>query len=148
MDHGNLNRRSTVEITRCFRPVALAVIAGSSIWLGACSDSPTGPGIQPQILNQPDNFEYQVSDVQGFSGTLSYSWQNTGTSANVNQATTVSGGTITLRILDATGTQVYSRSLSENGTFVTAVGQAGTWAVRVTYSGAVAPTVNFRAQKP
>ena len=137
-----------MEITRRFRAVALAIIAGSSTWLGACSDSPTGPGIQPQILNQPDNFEYQVSDVQGFSGTLSYSWQNTGTSATVNQATTVSGGTITLRILDATGTQVYSRSLSENGTFATAVGQAGTWTVRVIYSGAIAPTVNFRAQKP
>lgn len=80
-----------MEITRRVRAVALAVIAGSSTWLGACSDSPMGPGIQPQILNQPDNLEHQVSDVQGFSGTLAYSWQNTGTSANVNQATTVSG---------------------------------------------------------
>lgn len=144
----NLNWRRIVGTAQLFRALALVLIIGSSTWLGACSDSPTAPGIQPQIINQADNFEYQVSDVQGFSGTLSYTWQNSGTQANVNQATTVSGGTITLRILDAAGTQVYSRSLSENGTFATAVGQAGAWTVRVVYSSAIAPTVNFRAQKP
>jgi hypothetical protein len=137
-----------VEIARRFRAVAFTVIAGSSIWLGACSDSPTGPGIQPQIMNQTDNFEYQVSEVQGFTGTLSYPWQNSGTQANVNQATTVSGGSVTLRLFDASGTQVYSRSLAENGTFVTTAGQAGVWTIRVIYSGAVAPVVNFRAQAP
>jgi len=137
-----------VAIAQGFRAVTLAVIVGSCTWLGACSDSPTAPGIQPQIINQPDNFEYQVSDVQGYTGTLSYTWQNSGTQANVNQATTVSGGSITLRILDAAGTQVYSRSLSENGTFATTAGQTGAWTVRVIYSGAVAPVVNFRAQKP
>ena len=137
-----------MEIARHFRAVAVAAIVGSSTWLGACSDSPTGPGIQPQIINQPGNFEYQVSDVQGYTGTISYTWQNNGTQANVNQATTVSGGSVTLRILDASGAQVYSRSLAENGTFATAVGQTGTWTVRVIYSGAIAPTVNFRAQKP
>jgi hypothetical protein len=128
------------------RSAALAAILGTSIWVSACGDSPTSPGIQPQIINQTDNFEYQASDVQGYSGTLSYTWQNTGTTANVNQATTVSGGTVTLVLLDATGAQVYSRSLAENGTFVTSVGQAGAWTVRVLYSGATT-TVNFRAQK-
>ena len=53
---------------------------------------------------------------------------------------------MTLVITDAAGTQVYSRPLSDNGTFVTADGVAGTWTIRVTYSGA-AGTVNFRAQK-
>lgn len=137
-----------MKIARRFRAVAFAVIAGSSTWLGACSDSPTAPGIQPQIINQADNFEYQVSDVQGFTGTLSYTWQNSGTQANVDQATTVSSGSVTLQLLDAGGTQVYSRSLTENGSFVTVAGQTGAWTIRVIYSGAVAPVVNFRAQKP
>ena len=53
---------------------------------------------------------------------------------------------MTLVITDANGTQVYSRSLSDNGTFVTADGVAGTWTVRVTYNGA-SGTVNFRVQK-
>jgi hypothetical protein len=128
--------------------VRRAALAAIVVWLGACSDSPAAPGIQPEIINQPGNFEYQVSDVQGYSGTLSYTWQNNGVQANVNQATTLSGGSVTLRMLDASGAQVYSRSLAENGTFVTTAGQAGTWTVRVIYSGAVAPVVNFRAQTP
>ena len=135
-------------LDRSVRALALTGIVAGMTWLGACSDSPTGPGIQPQIINQPGNFEYQVSDVQGFTGTLSYTWQNNGTQANVNQATTVSGGSVTLRILDASGVQVYSRSLADNGTFTTTAGQTGTWTVRVIYSGAVAPVVNFRAQTP
>jgi hypothetical protein len=130
------------------RAVALAAVAVSGTWLGGCSDSPAAPGIQPEIINQPGNFEYQVSDVQGYTGTLSYSWQNSGVQANVDQSTTVSGGSVTLRILDATGAQVYSRSLAENGSFATTAGQAGAWTVRVIYSGAVAPVVNFRAQTP
>jgi hypothetical protein len=125
---------------------AIAIFAAGTGWLGACSDSPTAPGLQPQIVNQPGNFEYQVSDVQGFSGTLSYTWQNSGTQANVNQATTISGGSVTLQILDAAQTQVYSRSLADNGTFTTTAGQPGGWTVRVVYSAAVAPVVNFRAQ--
>lgn len=119
-------------------PIALA--------LAGCGDSSTSPGIQPQIVNNSDNFEYQVSNVRNYSGTSSYTWQNTGVAANVNQATTVSAGSITLRILDADGTEVYSRSLSDNGTYVTADGTAGGWTIQVIYSGATA-TVNFRAQK-
>ncbi len=133
---------------RRMRLATLAVLAAGTTWLGACSDSPTAPGIQPQIVNQPGNFEYQVSDVQGFSGTISYTWQNSGTQANVNQATTISGGSVTLQIFDAAQTQVYTRSLGDNGTFVTTAGQPGGWTVRVVYSAAVAPVVNFRAQTP
>ena len=111
-----------------------------------CGSSPTGPGIQPQVTNSPDNFQYQATSVTNYTGTLSYTWQNSGTLANVNQATTVTGGTATLVILDANGAQVYSRSLADNGTFPTTAGVAGAWTIRIVYSGASA-TVNFRAQK-
>ena len=136
-----------MSIAPRLRALALSFIAASGLGLGACSDS-TAPGIQPEIINTPDTFEYQVSDVQGYTGTISYTWQNTGTSANVDQATVVGSGSVTLVILDAAGTQVYSRSLSENGSFTTASGQTGAWTVRVVYSGADASVVNFRAQKP
>jgi hypothetical protein len=146
LSHGTPQLEGTVKTARRFWIVAVAAVVGSS-GLGACSDS-TGPGIQPQVVNVADNFEYQVSDVQGFSGTISYTWQNGGTSANVNQATTVSSGSVTLVLLDANGTQVYSRSLADNGTFASATGQAGAWTIRVIYTGATASVVNFRAQKP
>jgi hypothetical protein len=125
---------------------AIALVA--SLALSGCgsSKSPTAPGIQPQIVNSPDDFSYQVSSVSNYSGSAPYSWQNTGISANINQSTTVTSGNMTLVITDAAGTQVYSRPLSDNGTFVTADGVAGTWTIRITYTGA-GGTVNFRAQK-
>ena len=128
------------------RITAAAALAASLALSGCGSTSTTAPGIQPQIVNLTDDFSYQVSSVNNFSGAAPYSWQNTGISANVNQATTVTSGNMILVITDAVGTQVYSRSLSDNGTFVTANGVAGTWTIRITYTGA-AGTVNFRVQK-
>ena len=113
---------------------------------GCGSTKSTAPGIQPQIANLPDDFSYQVSSVSNFTGTYTYSWQNTGIAANVNQSTTVSSGTMQLVLTDGAGTQVYSRPLTDNGTFVTADGVAGTWTLRITYTRA-SGTVNYRAQK-
>ena len=134
-----------MRLAKPIRIVAAGILA--CIALAGCgSDPPTAPGIQPQIANLSDDFSYQVSSVSNFSGSAAYSWQNTGISANVNQSTTVSSGTMTLVITDANGTQVYSRSLSDNGTFVTADGVAGMWTIRVVY-GEASGTVNFRSQK-
>jgi len=120
------------------------IVLGAVVAL-ACNDS-TSPGVQPEIINDPDNFEFQVTDVRGYSNTLSYTWRNTGTEANVNQATTLTAGAVTLVILDADDNQVYSRSLTQNGTFVTAAGTSGDWTIRVVFSDA-SGTLNFRVQK-
>ena len=40
--------------------VAVAAVLGCS--------SATEPGIQPQVTNATDNFQYQVSNVQNFTG--------------------------------------------------------------------------------
>ena len=128
--------------------IATAGALAACLILASCgSDPPTSPGIQPQIANLADDFSYQVSSVSNFSGSASYSWHNTGIRANINQATTVASGSMTMVINDANGTQVYSRSLADNGTFVTAAGVAGAWTIRVTYNGA-SGTVNFRACPP
>lgn len=119
--------------------VALGLLAG-------CKDSPTSPGIQPEVVNSVDHFSYQISGMQNFTGSMSYSWQNTGTQATINQACAVGGGAATLFVLDGNGTEVYSRGLQENGTFTTAAGVAGSWRIRVQYDGTSA-TVNFRADK-
>ncbi len=122
--------------------VLVAVCAAA---LAGC-DNTTSPGVNPEIANVADNFQYQVTDIRNYSHVDNYTWQNTGTTANVNQSTTVTGGTATLVILDADGVQVYSKSLAENGTFVTTAVAAGSWTIRVTYASASA-TVNFRVQK-
>ena len=124
----------------------LLVLLATVALVGACSDEPTTPGVQPEIVNSADHFSYQVTNIQNYSATLSYPWQNSGTQATVNQACTVSSGSATLVILDAMALQVYSRSLADNGTFVSASGTPGAWTIRVVYSSASA-TVNFRADK-
>lgn len=128
---------------RIYRTLAALAIGT----LAACSSDPTSPGVQPQITNLPDDFAYQVSDVQNYSSTDDYAWQNTGTAATVDHSTSVTSGSANLILLDGAGNQVYSRSLSESGSFSTASGTAGTWTVRIVYSSTTSPAVNFRVQK-
>jgi len=71
--------------THARRAIAPAVLAAL---LAACSDG-TSPGIQPEINNLPDTFQYQVTAMQNYTHSDSYDWQNTGTQANVDQSTTV-----------------------------------------------------------
>lgn len=116
--------------------------------LGACGGSDaTAPRYQPQVVNLVSDFAFQVSALDNVSDNIQYTWQHDGTAANVNQSPSNLSGTVSLVILDASGTQVYSRSLAENGTFKTAAGQAGSWTVRVAFSQA-SGAVNFRLQKP
>jgi len=116
---------------------------------GACGgESPAGPlsPFQPQINNAPDNFQFQATGVTNVTWTQDYVWSNSGTQATINQSTTVTSGGATVTVFDAAGTQVYSQSLSANGTFTTGTGVTGNWTVRVTltqYDG----TMNFRVQK-
>ena len=101
---------------------------------------------QPEIRNLTDSFEFQVTAAKNVSQNLQYNWENTGTMANVDQASSISKGSATLTIRDPQDTLVYSRSLGENGTFVTNAGVAGTWKIQVSLSG-LDGTVNFRVQK-
>ena len=107
----------------------------------------TNPTFQPQIINLTDSFSLQATNVAGVSQTLQYTWQNTGTSANVNQATQLTGGSATLTILDASNQQVYTNSMTANGTFPTLSGTSGNWTIRLVVSNC-SGTINFRVQKP
>ena len=133
-----------MKSNRINRAIAALAIVGL---VAACGDSPTSPGVSPEITNLVDDFAYQVSDVQNYSSTDSYTWQNTGTDASVDHSTTVTSGSAMLVLIDGTGVQVYSRSLDESGSFPTATGAAGNWTIRIVYSSTVSPAVNFRVQK-
>lgn len=124
---------------------SMVVLAGMTL-VAACDKGPTSPGVQPEITSVVDNFQYQVTDIRNYTHTATYAWRNTGATATVNQAATVTSGSATLVILDAAGVEVYSRSLAGNGTFLTAAGQPGSWTIRVVYA-AVSATVNFRVQR-
>lgn len=47
------------------------------------------------------------------SQTLSYAWEMTGTTTDVNQSGTVTAGSATLTILDDAGTEVYTGDLTD-----------------------------------
>lgn len=127
---------------------SLAAITALMV-LGACggADSATAPRYQPQVVNLQNDFAFQVTALQNVSDDLQYTWKNDGTAASVNQSPSNLSGSVSLVIVDAAGTQVYSRSLAENGTFTTAAGTAGNWTVRIHFSQA-SGAVNFRLQKP
>ena len=129
----------------------LAQLAALTTLMGmtACGDSPTAPGIQPQITNNVDAFSYQVSDIQSFTGTYTYTWQNTGTVAKVTHASDAGAvGTATLSVRDANGTLVYSGELATTGEpLTTPAGVPGAWIVKLVYSGYSNTQVNFAVLK-
>jgi hypothetical protein len=93
-----------------------------------------------------DNFQFQATGVTNATWTYTYNWSNSGDSATVNQATTVTAGSATLTVFDKNGTQLYSQSLSANGTFGMTKGLAGAWSIKVVFTN-YSGTVNFRVQK-
>jgi hypothetical protein len=133
-------------MVQTFRQLAVLVMLATLSACGSDRSNPLSPAVQPEVINNADAFSFQVTGVQNASATLDYSWQNTGTVATVNQSASISVGSATLIIRDAAGTQVYSRSLSDNGTFASTAGVAGTWTIRVVFSAA-SGTINFRSDK-
>ena len=135
--------RATASLS--IRAAALTALA----LVVACGDGPTAPGIQPQITNLTDAFSYQVSSIQNFTGTYTYTWQNTGTVAKITHASDAGAtGTATLIATDAAGTQVYSGQLVSTGQPLTApAGVAGAWTIKVVYSNYSNTQVNFGALK-
>jgi hypothetical protein len=116
------------------------------IFAAACSSDPTAPpGIQPQIVNNTDAFSFQVTSLNGVTGSYPYTWQNTGTLAKITHASDAGGtGTATLTITDAVGTQVYSGAFATSGEPVTSpAGVAGTWTITVTFASYSNTQVNF-----
>jgi hypothetical protein len=133
-----------VSRTRLFTPRSLLVLA----LLAACDTRVvTEPVYQPQIINIRNDFAYQVTGLDEFTSDVVYSWVSDGSAASVVQSPNVLTGTATLFIADASGAQVYQRSLAENGTFTTTAGVPGTWTVRLKFTEA-SGDATFHLTKP
>lgn len=130
-----------------WKPLGWGLLAGT-LALGACDGGNTlGPDNQLEVANNVDSFAAQATALDGVTQTLSYTWAMSGAVANVNQSGTVTGGTGTLTILDDAGTEVYSRSLAQTGTFQTDAGVPGAWTIRIVLGG-MSGVLNVRVQKP
>lgn len=131
------------------RVKAITMSLLTAVVLAACGDNANliGPSNQPQVTNATDNFQYQASNLVDVSQVLTYTWANTGTSANVDQSGVVASGTAVLILKDANGVERYNKSLRETGSFASAAGAAGNWTIEVRLTD-VSGTLNFRVQKP
>ncbi|HEX3273901.1 MAG TPA: hypothetical protein VHR43_03525 [Gemmatimonadales bacterium] len=134
-----------VTVAGSIRAVAVATL----IMVAGCGDGPTAPGIQPQITNLADVFSYQVSSIQHFSGTSTYTWQTSGTVAKITHASDAGAtGSATLVVKDAAGTQVYSGELATSGEPLSApAGVAGAWTITIVYSNYSNTQVNVAVLK-
>jgi hypothetical protein len=65
----------------------------------------------------------------------------------MNQSGRISGGSARLTLRDASGTDRYTRALTETGTFTSASNTTGNWRIEVQLDN-VTGTLNFRVQKP
>jgi hypothetical protein len=124
--------------------IRIALPCVALVLIGCSSDSPVVPGIQPEVVNSVDNFQFQVTSMQNYTGTLDYAWSNTGPMADVDQSCQITAGAATLVLLDNAGAEVYSGNLSEGGSYTSSAGNNGNWTIRVMLSG-VSGTLNFRA---
>jgi len=126
--------------------ILVASLAVSVLLLSGCSNkNPLAP-FQPEIVNNPDNFQFQVTAAKNVTTTINYTWQNSGATASVNQACSIQNGAATVTLLDANGTQVYTKGLEANGTYPSTSGITGAWTIRVVLTG-LSGALNFRVQK-
>ena len=129
--------------TRVLGAFLLAALAGI-----ACSDD-NGPLalFEPEITNATDSFQLQASGLTGVTTTVDYTWENTGTTANIDQSGVLSGGQASITILDAASATVYTGDLATTGSYQSTAGQTGMWTIRLVTTDAQG-NLNFRVQKP
>lgn len=134
------------KLTRATLGASLLVAASMIAACGSDPSSPNVPGIEPEVINQTDAFQFQVSAVDGYTGSVQYRWSNTGTMANVDQSCAISAGQAMLTLRDPDNQVVYTKDLSSDGSFPSSEGLSGDWGITVEFTD-VSGTLNFRAEK-
>jgi hypothetical protein len=125
----------------------VAALAAAALFAAGCSSdkNPIAP-FQPEVINNADAFQFQITHARNVSTTVSYTWTNTGTQATVNHSTALTAGSATVTVYDANNQQVYTHGLLASGTEQSAVGVAGSWRIRIVF-GDFDGTANFRVEK-
>jgi len=126
--------------TRLIIPICLLIFGAG------CSQDPVSPGTAPEIVNATDTFQFQVTEMQNFTGSLRYKWTTTGTVAEIDQSSVITDGVATLTVRDASDKQVFARAMNDDGSFPTLPGASGDWTIELAFAKATG-TLNFRAQK-
>ncbi|MEE9553921.1 MAG: hypothetical protein V3W18_06445 [candidate division Zixibacteria bacterium] len=125
----------------------ILILAVSAILIGCGKKANPISPFQPEVSNLQDNFQFQATGLTNMTTSVSYNWENSGTSANVDQSCAITAGSASVTISDVVGTEMYSGDLIEGGSFVSSQGTAGTWVITLSLYD-VNGTVNFRVQTP
>lgn len=114
----------------------------------ACGDSNTPlDQFSPEIANLTDSFQLQATGLTGVTTSIDYSWENTGTMANIDQSGVLTGGQARVMLMDGVGAQVYDGDLAMTGSYQSIAGATGTWVIRLVTTNAQGD-LNFRVEKP
>ena len=134
--------KSLISVTLTLILAALLLIPVSC---GSDNNNPLS-AFQPEVINQTDAFEFQVTNASDVSTTVSYQWQNSGTQATIDHSTVTTVGSASMRVLDANATEVYTNGLVASANHQTTAGVSGMWTIELTFTH-FSGTANFRAQK-
>lgn len=129
--------------TRCTFLLALGILTG--LLAAACHKDPTSSN-EPEVFNVRDNFHFRISDVNNHDTSLFYYWRTGGTSANIDQSSSIQGGRVSVLITDSSQVQTYQTDLRQNGSFITGYGDTGWWRISISlenFSG----MIDFRVQR-
>ena len=126
------------------RLLILLLLAVASMVSG-CDDDPLA-AFEPEIINDADAFQFQVTGAENVTVTRSYTWTNSLTRASIDHSTSRTGGSATVVVSDADGTEVYRSPMKASGTDPSEPGTAGDWTVQVIFTD-FDGTANFRVEK-
>ncbi len=114
--------------------IGLTLMVG--LVFSACSDDDNILNLQDQyqfqVTNNPDDFQFVVTDLQNATVTVPYDWTNSGTRATIGHSSTVDSGTATIDVYDDLDSLVYSNDLLATSNGQSSVGVAGSWRIVVT----------------
>ena len=71
----------------------LTLLVGVAMWS-------LPPQFQPEIVNDPDSFSFQATDIENVSGLFTYHWPNSGAQATVNHSSVTTSGSAAVVIYD------------------------------------------------
>lgn len=124
------------------RIAILAIIATMAVY--SCGKDPAS-SYEPDVVNTLDNFHFRIEDVSNHDTLLTYYWRLSGTSANINQLSSIAGGRASLVIVDQDSTSMYETDFSLNGDFQSQSGRTGLWKITLRLSS-FSGMIEFRVQ--
>ncbi len=114
----------------------------------ACGDGANaiGPENQLEVTNAVDQFQFQLTALNGVTDRRVYDWENTGPRATIDISQSLTGTSAMLVIRDADDAVMYEGDIADDNDGTTQDGVPGTWRIEVVLTN-VSGTFNFRVQK-